>query len=222
MISNFDEVILLSKKVDPAFPADPQHQAMRIAIYDEYRAHAFYSKVIEYFGPVPPFINITDAESRHIHSLLHQFEHMHLIPPNNDWYARLSLPSTLVECCELGVAGEIENINMYDSLIPLIRSPEVRDIFYRLQAASFNNHLPAFRRCVQAHFDTPESESSSTEGDGGFVREILEGLEQSIHDPKQRALIHSLKNGSPAEKGKILGGIIGSMITRFSFDEVSR
>lgn len=40
--------------------------AMIDAIKDEYQARAFYSAVIEKFGPVRPFTNIVQAEDRHV------------------------------------------------------------------------------------------------------------------------------------------------------------
>ena len=40
------------------------------AIDDEYKARATYRLVIREFGEIRPFINIVEAESRHIEALL--------------------------------------------------------------------------------------------------------------------------------------------------------
>jgi hypothetical protein len=49
---------------------------------------------------------------------------------------------------------------MYDDLLMYVDNyPDIQDAFYRLQAASFNNHLPAFRRCVQ-QYSTEQMETS--------------------------------------------------------------
>ncbi len=44
------------------------------AINDEYKARATYRHVIRKFGEIRPFINIVDAESRHIEALLPLFQ----------------------------------------------------------------------------------------------------------------------------------------------------
>ncbi len=42
---------------------------------------------------------------------------------------------------------------MYDHLLTYVIEPDIKDVFYRLQAASYNNHLPAFRNCVIDHYN---------------------------------------------------------------------
>ncbi len=41
---------------------------------------------------------------------------------------------------------------MYEHLLGYVQEEDIRDAFYRLQARSFNNHLPAFRACVAQHY----------------------------------------------------------------------
>ncbi|MEE4462822.1 ferritin, partial [Azotobacter chroococcum] len=61
---NYDEPILRSQRIDPAAPFPILHQAVRIALYDEYAAHAFYAGVVEAFGSRPPFVNVLRSEER--------------------------------------------------------------------------------------------------------------------------------------------------------------
>jgi rubrerythrin len=123
--------------------------AMREALEDEYRARASYRKVIEAFGPVRPFANIVEAEDRHAKALLALFERFGVEPPQDTWPGRVKAPSTLVEACRAGVEGEIENEAMYERLIAQITDPEVLTVMRRLQRASQERHLPAFRRCLE-------------------------------------------------------------------------
>lgn len=149
---NFDEAILSSQMVDESFGLPVMHQALRIAMYDEYRAQAVYTKVIAEFGALAPFVNIVEAEGRHIEELSALFYKYGVEPVVNDWPKKALIEGSFVENCELGVAAEIDNIKMYDNLIPYAKQEDVLDAFFRLQAASFNNHLPAFRRCVASHY----------------------------------------------------------------------
>ncbi|PIE42699.1 MAG: DUF2202 domain-containing protein, partial [Gammaproteobacteria bacterium] len=49
------------------------------ALDDEYKARATYRYVIDTFGPVRPFINIVNAETRHIQALIPLF-HKYGVP----------------------------------------------------------------------------------------------------------------------------------------------
>lgn len=139
---------LFTKKIDLASPVPYVHQALQIAIYDEYRAQASYQRVIETFGIIAPFAHIVQAETQHIAALL-PLLHRYQVPiPVNDWYAHLSPAYTFRENCELGVAAEIQNVQMYDHLLNYIQQPDIRFIFNNLRAASLFHHLPAFRWCV--------------------------------------------------------------------------
>ncbi|PID47874.1 MAG: DUF2202 domain-containing protein [Proteobacteria bacterium] len=149
-MQNPDALGLVSKKVildANSFPV--LWQVLRIAIYDEYRAYEFYKAVMNAHGVSEPFSNIMQAEIRHYETLIKLAQKHEIEPPINDLEGSITPPNTLQEAYELGVAYEIENIQMYDYLISYVRDyPDIVDVFYRLQAASFNNHLPAFRSHV--------------------------------------------------------------------------
>jgi len=146
---NNDADLLSTLRVDPNYDEPVLHQVLRIAVYDEYHAYETYRKVIETFGNQMPFTNIIEAEIKHYEELIVLLEKYNVPLPVNDWYEKIVLPNTLVECCEVGVAAEIDNIQMYDNLLLYVDEyPDIQDTIYRLQAASYNNHLPAFRQCV--------------------------------------------------------------------------
>ena len=118
------------------------------ALDDEYKARATYRRVIAKFGPVRPFVNIVEAEERHIAALLRQFGRLGLDPPPDTWPDRIAAPATLRDACAAGVAAEIENGALYDRLIGLTRDPQARQVMAQLREASQECHLPAFRRCL--------------------------------------------------------------------------
>lgn len=146
---NSDAIILLSRKIslDQGLPL-AHEQALRIAVYDEYQAFETYQAFIDKHGAQTPFTNLIQAEIRHYEALILLCEKYGVTPPIND--INVVAPQTLQECYELGVAAELENIYMYDYLLPFVSSyQDIQDTFYRLQAASYNNHLPALRMNVQ-------------------------------------------------------------------------
>ena len=153
---NFDEKLLEGLRVDPNYDEDILHQVLRIAVYDEYHAYNTYKKTIDSFGDMRPFSSIMEAEVRHYSALIPLLEKYNVPVPIDNWYDKIELPDTILECCEVGVAAEIDNIKMYDNLLLYTKEyPDITDVLYRLQAASYNNHLPAFRSCVQQYSTTP-------------------------------------------------------------------
>lgn len=152
MAANIDEAILLSQRVDENDSQAIISQVLRIAIYDECKAYEAYVKIIEKFGLVQPFVHIKESESRHYAALIPLLQKYNVEVPINDWAIKLQAPNSFIEACELGVASEIKNIEMYDNLLQYVQEPDIRDVFYQLQAHSYNNHLPAFRNCIIDHY----------------------------------------------------------------------
>jgi rubrerythrin len=130
--------------------------ALREALEDEYRARATYHAVIDAFGPVRPFVNIVEAEDRHAKALLAHFARFGIAPPEDRWAGRAGAPSTLAEACRAGVEAEIENAGMYERLLRQISDPAVLAVMKRLQRASQERHLPAFRRCLARETGTAD------------------------------------------------------------------
>lgn len=132
------------------------------ALDDERKAEAAYAAIIEKFGPIRPFINIIEAEQRHARALERQMTRLGFAIPENHWEGKGEAPDSLAAACQAGVQGEIENIALYDKLIPQIEDPEVQRVFRNLQEASRENHLPAFERCLER-----ESGGGGGRGRGG-------------------------------------------------------
>lgn len=133
------------------------------ALDDERKAEATYAAVIERFGEVRPFINIIDAERRHSAAIERQMARLGFAIPANHWEGKCVAPATLAEACSMAIDAEIENIALYDRLLPAIPDDVVRQVLQNLQDASRDNHLPAFRRCLERE----ESGDGSGSGRGG-------------------------------------------------------
>ena len=122
--------------------------ALSEAPEDKYRARATYRKVIARFGPVRPFVNIVEAEDRHVAALLRQFERLGASPPTDTWPERVEAPESVAQACVDAIKAEIENEALYVRLLDRVTDPAVRSVMRRLQEASRDRHLPAFRRCA--------------------------------------------------------------------------
>ncbi|HRF57426.1 MAG TPA: DUF2202 domain-containing protein [Campylobacterales bacterium] len=208
---NFDSETLLSKRVNPTLAIPTMHQALRIALYDEYHARAVYTKVIENFGAIAPFSNIVEAENRHIAELLVLFEKYGVAFVIDDWADKVGVEASLVENCEIGVAAEIENIKMYDNLMPYAETPDVLDAFFRLQAASYNNHLPAFRRCVaQTQNSAQNPQNSANSQKNVNHQELFDSIKGLMSGSPNLGAMRSIVEGMGTEF--IVGAAAGAVI----------
>lgn len=109
--------------------------ALREALDDEYRALGTYDQVIDDFGPVRPFVNIREAEARHIAALSRLFEKYGLDLPRNGWPGKVPRFASVAEACRAGVAEEIENARLYDRLLADVQRADVKVVLRRLQEA---------------------------------------------------------------------------------------
>jgi hypothetical protein len=137
----------------PAPLTEPEVNALLEALDDEYKAVATYAQVIDDFGPIRPFVNIIEAERRHIEALRGLFERYDLEMPANPWPGTIAGFESVDDACAAGVEGEIENAAMYQRLIDATHHTDIIEVFENLRRASQDNHLPAFERCTQRGHD---------------------------------------------------------------------
>ncbi|WP_210437147.1 ferritin-like domain-containing protein [Oxynema aestuarii] len=130
-------------------PSDRTVQAMIEGIEDEYKARALYQAVIDKFGEIRPFTNIVIAEDRHAKMWEPLFQKYGVPLPEDRYANNIEAPATLKEACEMGVQGEIDNVEMYDRFLNFVEEPDIRSVFLRLRNISEERHLPAFQRCLQ-------------------------------------------------------------------------
>jgi len=147
-MQNYDEPILRMRRINPGAPFPVLHQAVRIAIYDEYAARSFYAKVVEAFGQRQPFVNMARSEEQHIAALSGLCERLGIPRPLDPFPLETLIAHTWRGNCERGVAGEIAKIRLYQTLFIQVAEPEVRDVLQNAQTVFLDTHLPAFREAV--------------------------------------------------------------------------
>ncbi len=217
METNIDETLLISARVDLNSQIPITSQILRIAVYDEFKAYETYTKIIEKFGLVQPFVNIKEAEAVHYAALIKLMEKYGVEVPINDWASKIEIPNTLIECCEMGVAAEIENIAMYNNLLSNVIESDIKDTLFRLQAASFNNHLPAFRNSVLNYYNitnTPNINQENIMEKLGDYQVILDDIMSGNIDESSISKIFSKLNLSMVS-GAVLGGAIIALLNNY-------
>ena len=125
-------------------------KALILALEDERRAEATYQAVLNRYPDSRPFVNVIEAEKRHQSFLLPLFEKYGVAVPTNAFDpANIATPDSINEACKAAVAAENENIALYAGFLEFVKEQDIREVFARLQAASRENHLPAFTRCAE-------------------------------------------------------------------------
>ena len=217
MEENIDESLLIKARVDINSDIPVQTQILRIAVYDEFKAYETYTKIIEKFGLVQPFVNIKEAEAIHYAALIQLMQKYNIEVPINNWASRIEIPNTLIECCEMGVAGEIANIAMYNNLLGYAVEDDIKDTLFKLQAASYNNHLPAFRNCVINHYSNGNNTNINQENimeKLGEYQVILDDIMSGNIDESSISKSFSKLNLSMVS-GAVLGGAIIALLNNY-------
>lgn len=145
---NYDETILRRRQIDPQAPFPPLHQALRIALYDEYAARAFHARVLEAFGRQAPFTAAVKTGARHVATLSGLCERYGVPRPLDPFPTETSLAPSWRANCARAAAGEQGKAGLYATLAPQVAAADVRKAFRRLQAAALDQALPAFRHAA--------------------------------------------------------------------------
>lgn len=145
---NHDEAILRARRIDPAARVPLLHQALRIALYDELAARAFFRSVVEAFGPKAPFAAALDDQERRIAELAGLARRFGVPRPLDPFATDAGISPGWRANCERALAGEAAKIRLYESLLAGLTERDVAQVFRRLARASLERRLPAFRDAV--------------------------------------------------------------------------
>lgn len=114
---NYDEAILRSRRIERKAPFPPAHQALRIALYDEFAARAFLRKVVEAYGSREPFAASLKAAEARIATLARLCRRHGVASPLDPFPLETSLAPGWRANCERALAGTLGRLRLYESLI---------------------------------------------------------------------------------------------------------
>lgn len=143
---NHDEPILRSRTIDPAAPFPIVHQAIRIALYEEFAARSFDARVVEAFGPRAPFPELVRADEQRIAALSGLCQRFGIPRPLDPFPQETRLEPSWLATCARAVAGRIATAQRYGALLARVAEPEVRNVFLQLQSTSTGSTC---RRCAR-------------------------------------------------------------------------
>lgn len=165
-------------------------QNLLLALDDEYKAYSFYTAALP-FGL--NFANLQSAEAAHIEALQRHLQNLGVTIPENPYLGQIHLPINLQEILSVALANENANVELYNRLIANESDNNVLDTFYRLQAASFNHHIPALQYAL--------SQVNTSQTNGGDSIQNLQNALKSLNNGKELLnktgeMITKMQNGS--------------------------
>ncbi|MFT4172055.1 MAG: ferritin [Rhodocyclaceae bacterium] len=150
---NHDEAILRARCLDPTAPWPLPHQALRIALYGEYAARAFHTRMIEAFGPRAPFPAALRASSARIERLTTLCRRGGVPTPYDPYPQETRVAPAWRDNCLRACRGETTTASTYAQLLARVDSPALRDAFARLQRETLAKRLPAFENAALRAID---------------------------------------------------------------------
>jgi len=116
----------------------------------EYAAYATYDAILNEYGNVNPYANIMAAEAKHIDALKQILDQYGVAyPGENPYLGMIEAPESLAAAAQAGVDAEIANVALYEEQLEGVGDyPDIVSVFLNLQAASQEQHLPAFERAA--------------------------------------------------------------------------
>lgn len=126
---------------------EDEQTALQEAILEEYKAFNLYQIVIDQLGDIQPFNWIINSEQQHINALVRQAEKYGVIVPANPGISPEPHFTDLASACQAGVAAEIEDAALYDTLKTVTTHTDILQVYDNLQKASLESHLVEFQAC---------------------------------------------------------------------------
>jgi hypothetical protein len=117
--------------------------ALDVVLLDEYKARAEYQAIVTQFGSVSPYVQLINAETRHIAALSRIYDAFDFVLPSDTGAASVVLPSSLEAGYQIGIDAETANIALYATYLKTDLPVSIERIFTNLQNAS-ENHLAIF------------------------------------------------------------------------------
>lgn len=216
---NTDEKILISKTIDPHSDIPKIEQVLRIAAYSEFESYERYSQINKKFDDRNIFENLKISEAKHYAVLVKHLAEHEIEVPKNDATEHIKTPDNFIEACETSLAEEIKNVEMYGDLIDHVSNEhDIKDFLYRLQAASYNRHIPALREEIKKYYENSqeniEISTNEEEPDNTANKEKIAQEELMKKVSEYQGIITDVVNGKIDEStiSKILSNTNLSLI----------
>lgn len=150
---NYDESILKKRKIRHGSAGTDFAQALRMALYAEYEARAFYRRVAEAFAGKAPSNTLLSASEKRVGWLTAEAGRHGVPSPQDTAILNVQVAPSWLDNCARAARGEGALVGLYADLIPHAGSRTLALLFDKLQRHSVESQLPILRQAIAAASD---------------------------------------------------------------------
>ncbi len=147
---NYDETILRERKIRHGMAGTDFVEALRMALYAEYEARAFYRRVVEEFAGKAPSTMLLRSSEKRVTWLLAEARRHGVPSPQDTAVFDAQLSPSWFDNCQRAANGEGALVGLYEDLIPHAGSRTLAMLFGKLQRHSLESQLPLLRQAIAA------------------------------------------------------------------------
>ncbi|CZE48547.1 hypothetical protein [Campylobacter geochelonis] len=194
------------------------NEFLQAAIKDEQIAFATYANIVQKFGDIKPFSAIMQTQLKFIQELSYMIKKQGEEPQEAD-ISDIEEAKSIEEAYEIALVIERKTIRFYEKMISNVQNEEIKDLFYRLQASSYNDNLPAFRKKLEKKDEIKSENQELNLGKNG--EEFGQILQKLINkDIKPNDFLSFLNSSNLSLLGGVLvGGVAASVISQIIDDK---
>ena len=145
---NFDETSLRKRQfAHHATPSD-FFRPLRITLYAEYEARAFYRRMVETYAGKSPFTALLAGSEKRVGWLIAACRRWGVPCPQDTPATTLQLSALWLENCERAANGEAALVRLYQDLAPNAGAPALAGLYAKLQQHSLDRQLPRLAQAI--------------------------------------------------------------------------
>lgn len=145
---NYDENILRARRVHPTAPFPAAHQAVRIALFDEYAARGFYARLAEAYGDRAPSAALLRSHERRIATLARLCARLGVARPLDSFAQQTRLAASWRANCAHALAAEMAQVRLFDTLLGQVPHALLGKTLLSLQMETLHAHLPQLQQAI--------------------------------------------------------------------------
>ncbi|MFT3848555.1 MAG: ferritin [Propionivibrio sp.] len=147
---NYDETVLRKRKINHGAARTDFVEALRMALYAEYEARAFYRRIVEAFAGKSPSATLLRSSDKRIGWLLAEARRHGVPSPQDTAFFATQLSPSWLDNCLRAANGESALAGLYGELIPHAGSRTLAMLYAKLQRHSLESQLPLLRQAIAA------------------------------------------------------------------------
>jgi rubrerythrin len=149
-VRNFDETSLRKRQFAHRSTPRDHSRTLRVALFAEYEARAFYRRMAEAYAGKAPFAALLRASEKRVGWLMAACRRWGVPCPQDTPADTVQVSGAWLENCQRAANGEGALVSLYQQLAAHAGTPSLAGLFERLARHSLDRQLPALLQATAA------------------------------------------------------------------------